>query len=159
MPGVDDAEVDAKLAELGLELPPPPEAIAAYLPVVVHGGFAFVAGQVAIVDGTVLHPGVLGDSVSVPEAREAARRAALQAVSALRGALGSLDRLERIVKLDVFVASTPSFTDQPSVANGASELLAEIFGDAGRHARAAVGVPSLPLGASVEVVLTAAVSG
>ena len=150
--------VDERLAELGLELPPPPQAIAAYLPVVVHGNLAFVAGQVPMVDGALLHAGTLGDSVSIEDGQEAARRAVLQSLSALRDALGSFDRLERILKLDVFVASAPTFTDQPKVANGASELLVDVLGEAGRHARAAVGVPSLPLGASVEVVVTAAVS-
>jgi enamine deaminase RidA (YjgF/YER057c/UK114 family) len=156
MPGVND--VDERLAELGLELPPAPQPIAAYVPVVVHGGLAFVAGQVPMVDGALLHPGTLGDTVSIEDGQEAARRAVLQALSVLRDALGSFTRLERIVKLDVFVASAPSFTDQPKVANGASELLVDVLGEAGRHARAAVGVPSLPLGASVEVVVTAAVS-
>jgi len=151
--------VEERLAELGLELPPPPQAIAAYVPVVVHGSLAFVAGQVPMVDGALLHAGALGDSVSIEDGQEAARRAVLQSLSALRDALGSFDRLQRILKLDVFVASTPSFTDQPKVANGASELLVDVLGEAGRHARAAVGVASLPLGASVEVVVTAAVSG
>jgi enamine deaminase RidA (YjgF/YER057c/UK114 family) len=156
MPGVKG--VDERLAELGLELPPPPQAIAAYLPVVVHRNLAFVAGQVPMVDGALLHAGTLGDSVSIEDGQEAARRAVLQSLSALRDALGSFDRLERILKLDVFVASAPTFTDQPKIANGASELLVDVLGEAGRHARAAVGVPSLPLGASVEVVVTAAVS-
>jgi enamine deaminase RidA (YjgF/YER057c/UK114 family) len=156
MCGVND--VDERLAELGLELPPPPPPIAAYVPVVVYGGLAFVAGQVPMVDGALLYPGTLGDTVSIEEGQQAARRAVLQSLSALRDALGSFTRLERIVKLDVFVASGPSFTEQPKVANGASELLVDVLGDAGRHARAAVGVPSLPLGASVEVVVTAAVS-
>jgi enamine deaminase RidA (YjgF/YER057c/UK114 family) len=156
MPCVND--VDERLAELGLELPPPPQAIAAYVPVVVHGSLAFVAGQVPMVDGALLHPGTLGDSVSIEDGQEAARRAVLQSLSALRDALGSFGPLERILKLDVFVASGPSFTDQPKVANGASELLVDVLGEGGRHARAAVGVPSLPLGASVEVVVTAAVS-
>jgi enamine deaminase RidA (YjgF/YER057c/UK114 family) len=156
MPGVKG--IDERLAELGLELPPPPQAIAAYLPVVVHGNLAFVAGQVPMVDGALLHAGILGDSVSIEDGQEAASRAVLQSLSALRDALGSFDRLERILKLDVFVASASRFTDQPKVANGASELLVDVLGEAGRHARAAVGVPSLPLGASVEVVVTAAVS-
>jgi enamine deaminase RidA (YjgF/YER057c/UK114 family) len=156
MPSVND--VEARLAELGLELPPPPPAIAAYVPVVVHANLAFVAGQVPMVEGALLYPGSLGDTVSIEDGQEAARRAILQSLSALRDALGSFGPLERIVKLDVFVASAPSFTDQPIVANGASELLVDVLGEPGRHARAAVGVSSLPLGASVEVVVTAAVS-
>jgi len=144
---------------MGIELPEPPAAVAAYLPVVVSGGIAFVAGQVALVDGELLHPGRLGEGVSLEQGMEAARRCALQALSALRAGLGgSLDRLDRVLKVDVFVASTPAFTDQPKVANGASELLAEVLGEPGRHARAAVGVASLPLGACVEIALTAAVS-
>jgi len=151
--------VDAKLAELGLELPPPPGAIAAYVPVRVQDRIAFVAGQVAIVDGSVLYPGTVGDTVTVEGAAEAARRCALQLLAALRAELGSLARVERFLKLDVFVACGPDFTEHPTVANGASELLVELLGDAGRHARAAVGVPSLPLGASVEVAATVALAG
>jgi enamine deaminase RidA (YjgF/YER057c/UK114 family) len=157
---VNDADVVARLSSMGIELPEPPAAVAAYLPVVMSGGLAFVAGQVALVGGELLHPGRLGEAVSLEQGTEAARRCALQALSALRSALGgTFDRLERVLKVDVFVASTPAFTDQPKVANGASELLAEVLGEPGRHARAAVGVASLPLGACVEVALTAAISG
>src|SRR5438093_4313911 len=156
---MDDAAILAALEERGLELPPPPQAVAAYVPVVITGGSAFVAGQVPIVDGEVLYPGRVGDDLTIDEAREAAERCALQALSALRDGLGgSFDRLERIVKLDVFVCSEPEFTQQPQVANGASELLVDLLGDAGRHARAAVGVLALPLGACVEVAMLAAVS-
>lgn len=154
---MNDADVLHRLSELGIELPPPPEALAAYVPVRRIGSLAFVAGQVPVVDGEVLHPGTLGDDVSLEEGVECARRAAVQALAALRGALGSLDPLEAIAQVSVFVAATPSFTQHPQVANGASELLADVLGDAGQHARAAVGVASLPLGASVEVALTAAV--
>lgn len=157
---MNDADVVARLSSMGIELPEPPAAVAAYLPVVMSGGLAFVAGQVALVGGELLHPGRLGEAVSLEQGTEAARRCALQALSALRSALGgTFDRLERVLKVDVFVASTPAFTDQPKVANGASELLAEVLGEPGRHARAAVGVASLPLGACVEVALTAAISG
>jgi len=158
MPGMDDEEILRRIQELGLELPPPPAAVAAYLPCVVHGSLAFVAGQIAMTGGEVLHPGSLGDGVGLDEGVEAARRAALQALSALRQALGgSFERVERILQVTVFVASVPGFAEHPKVANGASELLAEILGELGRHARAAVGVPSLPLGAPVELVMTAAV--
>ncbi|HEY7400910.1 MAG TPA: RidA family protein [Actinomycetota bacterium] len=157
---MNDADIVARLSSMGIELPEPPAAVAAYLPVVMSGGLAFVAGQVALVGGELLHPGRLGEAVSLEQGTEAARRCALQALSALRSALGgTFDRLERVLKVDVFVASTPAFTDQPKVANGASELLAEVLGEPGRHARAAVGVASLPLGACVEVALTAAISG
>jgi enamine deaminase RidA (YjgF/YER057c/UK114 family) len=158
MPGMNDQSILDRLGELEIELPPPPAAVAVYLPCVVHGSLAFVAGQIAMSDGVVLHPGSLGDQVSVDEGVDAARRAALQALSALRDALGgTFERLERILQMTVFVASAPGFVEQPKVANGASELLAEILGDAGRHARGAVGVSSLPLGAPVELLMTAAV--
>ena len=155
---MNDAKIFDRLGELGFELPPPPAAVAAYLPCVVHGSLAFVAGQIAMSGGVVLHPGSLGDRVSIDEGVEAARRAALQALSALREALGgSFERLERILQVTVFVASVPDFVDHPKVANGASELLAEILGGSGRHARGTVGVSALPLGAPVELVMTAAV--
>jgi enamine deaminase RidA (YjgF/YER057c/UK114 family) len=158
MGGVNDDEVFRRLEQLGLQLPAPPAAVAAYVPVRLAGGLAFVAGQVPIVEGQVLHPGRLGHDVSEDQGMEAARQAALQALSALRAELGAFDRLERIVQVTVFVCSTPEFTDQPRVANGASELFAAVLGSAGEHARAAVGVSSLPLGASVEVAVTAAVA-
>jgi len=158
MPGMNDQRILDRLVELGLELPPPPAPVAAYLPCVVHGSLAFVAGQIAMSDGVVLHPGALGDQVSLDEGVDAARRAALQALSALRETLGgSFERLERILQVTVFVASTSGFVEHPKVANGASELLAEILGETGRHARGAVGVSSLPLGAPVELLMTAAV--
>lgn len=150
--------VDERLAELGIELPPPPSALAAYVPCVVAGPFAFVAGQIPMVDGEVQSPGHVGADVSIEEAFDGARRCALQALAALKVALGSLDRVRRIAKLEVLIASAPGFTSQPMVANGASELLVEIFGDAGKHARAAYGVVELPLGASVEVIVTAEIS-
>ena len=149
--------IDQRLSELGIELPPVQIPLASYVPVRLAGGLAFVAGQVARVDGAVVHPGTVGAEVSVEQAQEAARLCALQALSALREALGGFERLEGIAKVDVFVASAPGFNDQPIVANGASDVLAEILGDAGIHARAAVGVVELPLGACVEVALTAEV--
>lgn len=155
---MDDDAILERLRELGLELPPPTSAVASYEPCVIHGSLAMVAGQVPSVDGAVLHPGHLGDRVDVAEGAEAARRAALQALSVLRHALGgSFARLERILQVTVYVAAVPGFVDHPKVANGASDLLIEVLGDRGRHARAAVGMASLPLGASVEVAVTAAV--
>ena len=145
-----DAEIDAKLAELGLELPEPAAPVAAYVPVVVAGGLAHVSGQLPFIDG-VLVKGRLGEDVSIGEGQDAARACGLMILAQLRAALGSLDRVERIVKLGAFVSSTADFTDQPKVANGASELMAAVLGEAGRHARSAVGVPVLPLGAAVEV--------
>lgn len=117
------------------------------------GDLAFVSGQVPIEAGELLSAGRLGAELSVEQGQQAARRCALQALAALRDELESLDRVAEIVKLDVFVASAPGFTDQPKVANGASDLFVEVFGDRGRHARAAVGVAELPLGASVELAL------
>lgn len=154
---MDDANVLQRIADLGLELPPPPQAIAAYVPVRLAGGTAYVAGQVAMVDGAVLHPGTLGRDVSVDEGQAAARRAALQSLSALRAALGSFGRLLGILQVTVYIASTPEFGEHPAVANGASELLVDVLGEPGKHARAAVGMASLPLGASVEVAVTAEV--
>jgi enamine deaminase RidA (YjgF/YER057c/UK114 family) len=145
-----DAEIDAKLIELGLELPEAAAPVAAYVPVVVAAGLAHVSGQLPFVDD-VLVKGRLGADVSTGEGYEAARACGLMILAQLRKALGSLDRVERIVKLGAFVNSTAEFTDQPKVANGASELMAALFGEAGRHARSAVGVPVLPLGAAVEI--------
>ena len=143
--------VDERLAELGIELPDAPAPVASYVPVAVAGGLAFVAGQVPLEGGKPLATGRLGDDLDVEEGATLARRCALQVLAALRAELGSLDLVRRIAKVTVFVASTDSFTDQPKVANGASDLFVEVFGDAGKHARAAVSVPSLPLGAPVEV--------
>jgi enamine deaminase RidA (YjgF/YER057c/UK114 family) len=152
-----DAEVLARLEELGIELPPPPMPVAAYVPVVVTGSNAHVAGQVPMIDGRVIHPGHLGRDVSIEDAANAARQGAMQSLAALRSALGSFDRLRRIVSVTVYIAAAPDFVEHPRVANGASDLLVEVLGEAGKHARASVGVSSLPLGASVEVQLTAEV--
>lgn len=151
-----DLEIEAKLAELGLILPEPAAPVAAYVPVVVAGGLAHVSGQLPFIDD-VLVKGRLGEDVTTGEGYDAARACALMILAQLKAALGSLSRIERIVKLGAFVSSTADFTDQPKVANGASELMAALFGDAGRHARSAVGVPVLPLGAAVEVDAIAAV--
>jgi enamine deaminase RidA (YjgF/YER057c/UK114 family) len=146
-----------RIRELELELPPTPAPVASYVPVVESNGFAFVSGQVPMSEGKLLWTGKLGRDLDVATGAEAARRCALQALSALRAHLGSLDRIARIVKVTVWVASAEAFTDQPKVANGASDLLVEVFGEAGRHARAAVAAPELPLGAPVEVELIAEV--
>lgn len=142
--------IDARLAELGITLPEPAAPVAAYVPVVVAGGLAHVSGQVSIVGGQLLK-GRLGEDLSLEQGVEGARACGLMILAQLKAALGSLDRVERIVKLGAFINSTADFTDQPKVANGASELMAEVFGEAGKHARSAVGVPSLPLGVAVEV--------
>jgi enamine deaminase RidA (YjgF/YER057c/UK114 family) len=145
--------IEERLAELGIILPPAPQPVASYIPVKVVGDLAWVAAQIPMQDGAVTVAGKVGGEVTIDDANAAARRCALQALAALRVTLGTLDRVKGIVKLDVFVASAPGFTDHPKVANGASDLLVEVFGDEGRHARAAVGVPELPLGAAVEVAL------
>jgi enamine deaminase RidA (YjgF/YER057c/UK114 family) len=142
--------IDAKLAELGIVLPEPAAPVAAYVPVVVAGGLAHVSGQVSIVNGQLLK-GRLGEDLSFEQGVEGARACGLMILAQLKAALGSLDRVERVVKLGVFINSAADFTDQPKVANGASELMAQVFGDAGKHARSAVGVPCLPLGVAVEV--------
>ena len=139
----------AKLAELGITLPKAAAPVASYVPVVVHGGMAYVSGQLPFVDGQVVK-GRLGDDVDVEAGQAAARACGLMILAQLEAA-GLLDKVERVVKLGAFVNSTPDFTDQPKVANGASDLMEQVFGDAGKHARAAVGVPALPLGAAVEV--------
>lgn len=139
----------ARLAELGITLPEAAAPVASYVPVVVHGGFAHVSGQLPFVDGQVVK-GRLGDDVSVAEGQAAARACALMIIAQLEAA-GLLERVERIVKLGAFVNCTADFTDQPEVANGASDLMEQVFGQAGKHARAAVGVPALPRGAAVEV--------
>lgn len=141
---------EAKLAELGLTLPQPAAPVAAYVPVVVANGLAHVSGQVSMKDGQLIK-GRLGADVSLEDGIAAAQACGLMIVAQLKQALGSLDRIERIVKLGVFVNSTADFTDQPKVANGASELMQTLFGDNGRHARSAVGVPALPLGVAVEI--------
>jgi enamine deaminase RidA (YjgF/YER057c/UK114 family) len=145
-----DSEIEAKLAELGLVLPLPAAPVAAYAPVVVAGGLAHVSGQLPFIDD-VLVKGMLGEDLDIGEGYDAARACGLMILAQLKAALGSLARVERIVKLGAFVSSTADFTDQPKVANGASELMAAVFGEAGKHARSAVGVPVLPLGAAVEV--------
>ena len=145
-----DAEIEAKLADLGLTLPQPTAPVAAYVPVVLAGGLAHVSGQLPFIDD-VLVKGRLGEDVTIGQGYEAARACGLMILAQLKAALGSLDRVERVVKLGAFVSSTADFTDQPKVANGASELMAAVFGEAGKHARSAVGVPVLPLGAAVEV--------
>ena len=141
--------IEARLDELGIILPEAAAPVASYVPVVVHGGFAHVSGQLPFIDG-VLKTGRLGEDVELDEGMEAARACGLMILAQLKAA-GLLEKVERVVKLGAFVNSTGAFTDQPKIANGASDLMVEVFGDKGRHARAAVGVPALPLGAAVEV--------
>jgi enamine deaminase RidA (YjgF/YER057c/UK114 family) len=143
--------VEERLSKLGVELPAAPKPVASYIPVAEAGGLAYVAGQVPMEGGKPIATGRVGEGVSVEEAQVLARRCALQALAALKEQFGSLDRVQGVAKVTVFVASSESFTEHPQVANGASDFLVEVFGEAGKHARAAVGVSSLPLGVPVEV--------
>lgn len=145
-----DSEIDERLAALGLVLPQAAAPVAAYVPVVIGGGLAHVSGQLPFIDGKLV-TGRLGEDVSQEQGTAAAQACGLMILAQLKAALGSLSRVERVVKLGGFVNSTGDFTDQPKVVNGASELMVAVFGDAGKHARSAVGVPVLPLGAAVEV--------
>jgi enamine deaminase RidA (YjgF/YER057c/UK114 family) len=145
--------IDKRLAELGITMPVVAKPVAAYVPAVMTGNLLFTSGQLPFVDGTLMATGKVGAEVPASQAAELARVCALNALAAVKAALGSLDRVNRVVKVTGFVASAPDFVGQPQVLNGASEVLAEIFGDKGIHARAAVGVAVLPLDAPVEVEL------
>lgn len=142
--------IDARLAELGITLPEAAAPVAAYVPAVEAGGMLHLSGQLPFEDGQLM-TGYVGGDRDEEYGRRAAERCGVMVLAQVKAALGSLDRVERIVKLGVFVSSDPKFTGQPKVANGASELMQAVFGEAGRHARSAVGVPVLPLGAVVEV--------
>ncbi|MBD8735092.1 MULTISPECIES: RidA family protein [Sphingomonas] len=142
--------IDRKLEELGLTLPQAAAPVASYVPAVEANGLLHISGQLPFKDGQIV-TGRLGDGVSLEDGQDAAQRCALMLVAQMKAALGSLSRVERIVKLGVFVNSHGDFTDQPKVANGASDLMVQLFGEAGKHARSAVGVPVLPLGAAVEI--------
>jgi enamine deaminase RidA (YjgF/YER057c/UK114 family) len=141
--------IESRLADLGITLPVAAAPVAAYVPVVVAGGLAHISGQLPFVDGQLV-TGRLGENVTQEQGYAAARACGLMLLAQLKAA-GLLERVTQVVKLGAFINSTGDFTDQPKVANGASELMAEVFGDLGRHARSAVGVPVLPLGAAVEV--------
>ncbi|MFG3225281.1 RidA family protein [Kitasatospora sp. NPDC048194] len=145
--------VESKLAELGLTLPPVAAPVAAYVPAVQSGEFVFTSGQLPVVDGKLVSTGKVGAEVSPEEAKELAQICVLNALAAVKSVIGDLDRIERVVKVVGFVASAADFTGQPGVVNGASELLGKVLGDAGVHARSAVGVAVLPLDAPVEVEL------
>ncbi|TZG26444.1 RidA family protein [Sphingomonas montanisoli] len=144
--------IEARLSELGITIPAPAAPVAAYVPTVEVNGLLHISGQLPFREDGSFQKGYLGKDVSLEEGQEAAKRCAIMLIAQIKAALGGdLDRVERIVKLGAFISSTPDFTDQPKVANGASELMVAVFGDAGRHARSAVGVPVLPLGAAVEI--------
>ncbi len=143
--------LDERLAELGLEVPAASRPLAAYVPAIASGNLVFTAGQLPMVDGALPMTGKVGAEISAADAKLLARTCVLNGLAAARSAIGSLDRITRVVKVVGFVASDPSFSGQPGVINGASELLGDIFGEAGAHARSAVGVAVLPLDAPVEI--------
>ena len=143
--------IEAKLAALGITLPKPAAPVASYVPAVEANGMLYISGQLPFIDVEVM-AGKVGETRSLAEGQAAAKACAIMLIAQIKQALdGDLDRVERIVKLGVFVASTPDFTDQPEAANGASDLMEAVFGDAGKHARAAVSVPVLPRDATVEI--------
>lgn len=143
--------VEQRLAELGLDLPPVAAPVAAYVPAVVSGNHVYTSGQLPFIDGALPAAGKVGADITAEDAKAYAARCAVNALAAIKSQIGDLDRVTRIVKVVGFVASDPSFTGQPRVINGASELLGQVFGEAGSHARSAVGVAVLPLDAPVEV--------
>jgi enamine deaminase RidA (YjgF/YER057c/UK114 family) len=147
MPGT----VEARLSELGITLPEAAAPAANYVPYVVTGTLVFVSGQLPMEEGRIKYKGRLGDDLSLEEGQQAARLCGLNLIAQVRAACGDLDHVRRVVRLGGFVASSPAFTDHPKVVNGASDLMVEVFAEAGRHSRAAVGVAALPLGAAVEV--------
>lgn len=142
---------ETKLQEMGLELPPAPKPVAAYIPAIRAGQFIYTSGQLPFVNGELRYQGKVGGTVSENEAYEASKICALNCLSVIKAQLGSLDRIKQIIKVTVFVSSAPGFNKQPQVANGASEFLFQLFGEAGQHTRSAVGVNELPLDAVVEV--------
>ena len=149
------SRIEARLAELGLSLPPVAAPVAAYVPAVISGNHVYTSGQLPFIEGQLTATGKVGAGVSAEDAKSMAATAAINALAALKSVIGDLDRVTRIVKVVGFVASDPSFTGQPGVINGASELLGEVVGEAGIHARSAVGVSVLPLDSPVEVELVA----
>lgn len=143
--------VERKLKEMGLSLPEAPKPVAAYVPAVKVDGYVYTAGQIPFVEGELKFKGKLGKDLSVEEGYEAAKICALNALGAIKGAVGDLNKVEQVVKVVGFVNSASGFNQQPAVINGASELLGQLFGESGKHARSAVGVSELPLDAAVEV--------
>lgn len=144
---------EAKLTEMGIVVPEAPKPVAAYVPAVQIGDIIYTSGQIPFVDGQIKYKGKLGKDVTIEQGYDAARVCVINALAAVKSLAGSLDNIEKIIKVVGFVNSAPGFTDQPKVINGASELLAEVFGQAGAHARSAVGVAELPIDSAVEVEL------
>ena len=149
---------DAQLSALGLVLPQPPKPVATYIPVVRAGDLLFLSGMIPLRDGALITAGKLGQEISVEQGYEAAKICLLNALAVIRLELGTLDHVKQVVKMVGYVASTADFVQQPAVINGASDLLVKLFGDAGRHARVAVGAAVLPLNAPVEIELVVQVS-
>ncbi len=149
--------IETRLAELGIALPKPARPVATYIPYIVEGSLVFISGQVSLGPGAEFK-GKVGRELSVEEGQAAARLCALNILAQLKAAVGDLDRVRACLRLGGFVNATPDFTEHPAVINGASNLLVEVFGDAGRHTRSAVGAGSLPLGVAVEIEATFAVS-
>jgi enamine deaminase RidA (YjgF/YER057c/UK114 family) len=147
--------IEQRIKELGFEVPEAPVPLAAYIPSLVEGNFVYTAGQLPVVKGELKYKGKLGKEFSIEEGQRAAAICALNCLGAVKKAVGDLDKVAGIVKLTVFISSAEGFTNQPKVANGASELLVKIFGDNGKHVRSAVGVSELPLGAAVEIEMIA----
>ena len=143
--------VEEKMKELGFTLPETVKPLAAYIPALRTGDYVYTSGQVPFADGELKYSGKIGSDLSIEEGQNAAELCALNALSAIKSELGDLNKIERIVKVTVFVNSADGFTDQPKVANGASEFLGKIFGEAGKHVRSAVGVNELPVNSAVEV--------
>ncbi len=140
-----------KLKELGIELPEAPSPLGSYIPVIRTGNLVFLSGILPLVEGKLLRQGRVGEDITIDDAREDAKKVVMNALAVLRSHIGSLNTVKRCIKITGYIASSPDFTEQPKVLNAASDLLHEIFGEAGRHARAAVGVTVLPLNASVEI--------
>jgi enamine deaminase RidA (YjgF/YER057c/UK114 family) len=143
--------IEARLKELGVTLPTPPLPVASYVPCTTSGNIVFVSGQIPIADGAIKYVGKLGVDVPMEAGQAAAQLCAINVLAQLKSAIGDLDRVVKCLKLGVFINASPDYTQHPEVANGASDLIAALFGDAGKHARAAVGVGSLPRGVAVEV--------
>ena len=143
--------IEARLKELGVTLPVPPMPVASYVPVTISGNIVFVSGQIPIADGAIKYVGKLGVDVPLEAGQAAAQLCAINILAQLKAAIGDLDRVVKCLRLGVFVNAAPDYSQHPEVANGASDLIAALFGDAGKHARAAVGVGSLPRGVAVEV--------
>jgi enamine deaminase RidA (YjgF/YER057c/UK114 family) len=147
-------KIQSKLDLLSINLPEIPKPVAAYIPAKQSGNLVFTAGQLPMVNGELISKGLLGQDVEIEDAKNAAKICTLNGLAAIKGVIGDLDRIKQIVRVVGYVASDPTFTQQPAVVNGASELLLEIFGENGKHARSAVGMAVLPLNASVEIELT-----